>query len=150
MTAFSGNGTSNNRWLSNWHFLAFIYNILYQPPYIPHLLNYLLIWVKNVTYFYEPYARIRWTYFLQNGGSFSSAIESISQEQRDCFTHESRSVLFRTYSCFRLTLLHVASYLGSMSTVSIRILTFRPHLRSQGSSVHSRPTLRLTGKLIKA
>ena len=95
-------------------------------------------------------ARIRWTYFLQNGGSFSSAIESISQEQRDCFTHESRSVLFRTYSCFRLTLLHVASYLGSMSTVSIRILTFRPHLRSQGSSVHSRPTLRLTGKLIKA
>ena len=30
-------------------------NIRYIPPYLPYLLNYLLIWVKNVTYFYEPY-----------------------------------------------------------------------------------------------
>jgi len=30
-------------------------NIRYLPPYIPYLLNYLLIWVKTVTYCYEPY-----------------------------------------------------------------------------------------------
>ena len=30
-------------------------NIRYIPPYLPYLLNYLLIWVKTVTYFYEPY-----------------------------------------------------------------------------------------------
>jgi hypothetical protein len=29
-------------------------NIRYKSPYIPYLLNYLLIWVKIVTYFYEP------------------------------------------------------------------------------------------------
>ena len=29
-------------------------NIRYIPPYLPYLLNYLLIWVKTVTYFYEP------------------------------------------------------------------------------------------------
>jgi len=55
-----------------------------------------------------------------------------------------------TCSCFRLTLLRVASYLESTSTVSIHILAFRLHLRSQGSSVHSWPTLQLTGKLINA
>ena len=30
-------------------------NIRYISPYMPYLLNYLLIWVKTVTYFYEPY-----------------------------------------------------------------------------------------------
>ena len=30
-------------------------NIRYKSPYIPYLLNYLLIWVKIVTYLYEPY-----------------------------------------------------------------------------------------------
>jgi len=30
-------------------------NIRYIPPYIQYVLNYLLIWVKTVTYFYEPY-----------------------------------------------------------------------------------------------
>jgi hypothetical protein len=33
-------------------------NIRYIPPYLPYLLNYLLIWVKTVTYFYEPYSLI--------------------------------------------------------------------------------------------
>ena len=88
--------------------------------------------------------------FLKNGCSFPSAIESISQEQRDHCAHESRSVVFRTFSCFRLTLLRVVSYLESTSTVSIHILALRLHLRSQGSSVHSWPTLQLTGKLINA
>ena len=30
-------------------------HIRYKSPYIPYLLNYLLIWVKTVTYFCEPY-----------------------------------------------------------------------------------------------
>ena len=34
-------------------------NIWYLPPYIPYLLNYLLIWVKTVTYFYEPKRALR-------------------------------------------------------------------------------------------
>jgi len=34
-------------------------NIRYKSPYIPYLLNYLLIWVKTVTYFYEPYYSTR-------------------------------------------------------------------------------------------
>ena len=88
--------------------------------------------------------------FLQNGCSFPSAIEFISQEPRDHYAHESRSVVFMTCSCFRLTLLRVASYLESTSTVSIHILVFRLHLRSRGSSVHFWPTLHLTGKLINA
>jgi hypothetical protein len=33
-------------------------NIWYLPPHIPYLLNYLLIWVKTVTYFYEAQARL--------------------------------------------------------------------------------------------
>ena len=30
-------------------------NIRYISPYLPYLLKNLLIWVKSVTYFYEPY-----------------------------------------------------------------------------------------------
>ena len=34
-------------------------NIWYLPPHIPYLLNYLLIWVKTVTYFNEAQALLR-------------------------------------------------------------------------------------------
>ena len=41
--------------ITNWLGIAFSRpNIRYKSPYIPYLLNYLLIWVKIVTYFYEP------------------------------------------------------------------------------------------------
>ena len=56
---------------------------------------------------------------FQNSCSFPSAIESISQEPRDHYAHESRSVVLMTCSCFRLTLLRVAGYLESTSTDAV-------------------------------
>jgi len=46
------NGTFNNRNFSNRFFS--LSNIRYLLPYTPYLLNYLFIWVKTVTYVYEP------------------------------------------------------------------------------------------------
>ena len=63
-------------------------NIRYKSPYIPYLLNYLLIWVKTVTYFYEPY------YSTRAGINISTQIKNSvcntvwdDLEKNRCFEH---------------------------------------------------------------